>query len=775
MRRAACALLLALAMLFVAQPASAQIVSRFTNTNDSTTNGISNTATPCTSFFTRTFNVGSSFTIADVDIGVLAAHSFRGDLQMFLVGPDGTRVQLAAGDSANKTPNFNATFDDEAAASITTYTAAATATATTVVPPYSASFKPAAALSAFDGKTSNGTWTLQICDRFATGSGTFYQADLYLTAVGADLSLGITQGSSAPLPGVAVSYTFTVTNSAASLGTASGVTMIGALPGNFTYRAFTGTGTYDSATGTWTVGSLAPGQSASITVLGANNSTSGSSTTLAAQITASSLPDPDSTVNNGVTTEDDYGTVTYTSASLPAAGALPAFSCPVSSVAFDWDAQTWTSGALSKTFTVGSDSLALAMTGATNRFVTDPTSGSLTPARNGTTTNSGNGNTLMLAVDMATSAEAVTATWSFTGGLGGLRMTLADVDLFYGQFVDKVTVTGSYNGTSVTPVLTQGQTNQVSGNTAIATALADNTTASGNLVITFNQPVDTVTIVYGPDPATSPAAPGIQAIALMDMTYCSKATDLSLTKTVSVGNPAPGDAVSYTLTVSNAAARAMSTSGVTVRDVLPAGFTFSSASGTGTYSTGTSTWTIGSLAAGASASITLSGTAGSSIGSTIVNTAQITASALADPDSTVNNGVTTEDDYATVSYVIGGGRIQASKTSTVIWDPTNAFANPKAIPGAIMEYCILASNVGSTATTSVILTDTPPANVSYIAGSLKTGTSCAGATTAEDDNSTGTDETDPFGASISGTTIVGNAPSVAAASAMALKFRATVN
>lgn len=649
------ALFIALAAsLAGAGPAMAQ--TRYTNTADSTTGGINKTAAPCSSRFTRTFFVGTSFTVSDVDIGVLAAHVFRGDMVMYLVHPDGTRVQLTAGSGSNSAKNFNALFNDEATAGIATYTAAATATASTAVPPYAASFQPATSLSAFDGKNAAGTWTLEICDQFTGDSGTFFQADLYLTSgavAQADLSLSVGVNTAAPLPGTQVIYSMTVSNAGSSAATASGITVRGALPASFIYRGFTGPGSYDPATGAWTVGTLAPGASATIQVSGANNSSSGSTFAFAAQITGSSVSDPDSVVGNGVTTEDDYGSVSFTTAALPAAGIPPAFTCPITTNLFDWDAQSWTTGGLSRAFTVGGIAMNLAITGATSRFVADPATGSATPVRNQSSTGGATGqNALMLAVDMASASESVTATWTFTGGVGGLRFTMADIDLFHGQFVDRVTVTGSYNGVSVVPILTAGQTNSVSGNTATATALADNAAATGNLIVSFDRPVDTVTINYGPDAATSPANPGIQAIALMDMNFCSRATDLSLAKTVSDAAPAPGSAISYTLSVANTTVRAMSATGVAVRDVLPAGFTFASATGTGSYNSGTGVWTIGNLAAGATATLTINGTVSAAVGATVTNIAQITASSLPDPDSVVNNGVTSEDDYAAVAFTV---------------------------------------------------------------------------------------------------------------------------
>lgn len=640
--------LAALASLAGAFPAAAQV--RYTATGTAT---INNTAASCTAPLVRNFTVAAA-TVYDVDIGVLAAHSRRSDLRMTLQSPSGTRVTFVNGIGGSAT-NFNVLLSDQNATAISSHTSNDTATASTVVPPYQRNlvYAPQSPLSVFNGQAAAGTWRLEICDTTSGSSGTFYQSDLYITTSGADLSLAVSASSPSPLPGVGVTYTLTVANASSSNATATGITVQGTLPGSFTYRSQSGTGSFDSATGIWTVGSLAPGASASIQISGANNSTSGTVVSYAAQITASSVIDPDSTPNNGATGEDDYASASFTTAALPAAGTLPAYSCPVTTNTFDWDALSWTNGALSGNFTVNSIPISLALTGATGRFIADPATGSSTPARNTSTTGGAAGqNALMLAIDMATSSESVTATWTFAGGVGGLRFTMADIDLFFGQFVDRVAVTGSYNGTAVTPTLTNGQVNAVSGNTAVATAVADNATAAGNVTVTFNQPVDTVTIVYGPDAATSPASPGIQAISLMDMSFCSRATDLSLAKTVSNATPNGGDAISFTLSVANTTTRAMSTTGVTVSDVLPAGFTFTSASGTGTYNSTSGLWTIGNLAAGATASLTINGTVSAAAGATVTNTAQITASGLPDPDSTVNNGVTTEDDYAAVAFTV---------------------------------------------------------------------------------------------------------------------------
>jgi uncharacterized repeat protein (TIGR01451 family) len=114
------------------------------------------------------------------------------------------------------------------------------------------------------------------------------------------------------------------------------------------------------------------------------------------------------------------------------------------------------------------------------------------------------------------------------------------------------------------------------------------------------------------------------------------------------------------------------------------------------------------------------------------------------------------------------------KSRTLISDPTNAAINPKAIPGALMRYCVLATNAGNTAASVVSLSDSLPAALGYVAGSLRSGSSCAGATTVEDDNASGADESDPFGAAVAGTTVSGSAASLAAGSSIAISYDAVV-
>ena len=92
------ALLVAIAWMIQPQAAYAQASVSVSRGND----GVINEDQACTaSPLVRTFNVTDSFVIGDVDFGVIVAHTWRGDLQITLESPGGTRVQLTNGDVNN--------------------------------------------------------------------------------------------------------------------------------------------------------------------------------------------------------------------------------------------------------------------------------------------------------------------------------------------------------------------------------------------------------------------------------------------------------------------------------------------------------------------------------------------------------------------------------------------------------------------------------------------------------------------------------------------------
>jgi uncharacterized repeat protein (TIGR01451 family) len=118
--------------------------------------------------------------------------------------------------------------------------------------------------------------------------------------------------------------------------------------------------------------------------------------------------------------------------------------------------------------------------------------------------------------------------------------------------------------------------------------------------------------------------------------------------------------------------------------------------------------------------------------------------------------------------------ISVSKTSAITLDGVSV-ANPKAIPGSTVRYCINVSNAGPSAATNVVAVDAIPANLTYVLGSMLSGTSCAAAATPEDDNAAGADESDPVGASITGTTITAISANLALSASFAIVFNAILN
>ena len=115
-----------------------------------------------------------------------------------------------------------------------------------------------------------------------------------------------------------------------------------------------------------------------------------------------------------------------------------------------------------------------------------------------------------------------------------------------------------------------------------------------------------------------------------------------------------------------------------------------------------------------------------------------------------------------------------TKTSSVLSDPVNT-ANPKAIPGAALRYCILVTNPGTLASTAIAATDLLPAGITYTPGTARSGATCAAAATVEDDNASGADETDPYGVSFVTGTLTATATTLAPAASFAITFDATVN
>ena len=72
-------------------------------------------------------------------------------------------------------------------------------------------------------------------------------------------------------------------------------------------------------------------------------------------------------------------------------------------------------------------------------------------------------------------------------------------------------------------------------------------------------------------------------------------------------------------------------------------------------------------------------------------------------------------------FQIDNATVTLSKTSTIVYDPVNLAAFPKAIPGATVRYCITATNNGPGIATGVKIDDAIPTNTTYVPNSITWG------------------------------------------------------
>jgi uncharacterized repeat protein (TIGR01451 family) len=125
----------------------------------------------------------------------------------------------------------------------------------------------------------------------------------------------------------------------------------------------------------------------------------------------------------------------------------------------------------------------------------------------------------------------------------------------------------------------------------------------------------------------------------------------------------------------------------------------------------------------------------------------------------------------TGTYTVAGALVTVAKASRVVSDPVNGTTNPKAIPGATVEYCITVANAAGAATaTDVDVVDDLPADVSYdsVYGIFVDGDATCANGTAGGSFSAGTG---PGGED----QVLGGLSDVAAGETRSLYFRVTIN
>ncbi len=610
----------------------------------------------------------------------------------------------------------------------------------------------------------------------------------------ADLSLTKTVSDETPIVGDDITFTITVSN--AGPEDATGVVIEDVLPDGLTFvSANASDGTYDQATGLWTLGALANGADATLTIVARVDGTTAITNT--AEIVAADQVDPDSTPDNNDPEEDDQDSVqvipsgidlsvektvndatpnvgqdvTFTitvtnggpndATGVELTDVLPAgltfVSANPSEGTYDEATGVWTIGAIpassSETLTiVATVETVGAKTNTAEITAADQVDIDSTPNNNNPDEDD------QASVTITTAAIDL----SLTKTVNNSTPNVGDNVTF------TITVTNSgpddATGVAVTDVLPSGLTfvsaNASQGSYASGTGIwtVGNIDNGENATLTIVATVTTigaktntaeVTAADQADPDSTPGNNNPDEDDQASVVVTPQQIDLSLTKTVDNATPAVGDNVTFTITVSNAGPD--DATGVVVTDLLPTGLTFVSADeSVGTYVSGTGVWTIGELDSGASATLTIVATVASS--GSKVNTAEVTAADQADPDSTPGNNNPDEDDQASVTVTPGAIDLQLSKTvnSTT---PT---------VGSNVTFTITVSNSGPANATGVTVQDVLPTGLTFVSSTASTGSYSAatGLWTVGNLNS-GASATLQIVATVTGTTAITNSAEVA--------------
>jgi len=112
----------------------------------------------------------SAYDAIDVDVLLNITHTYTGDLDITITGPNGVSVELTS-DNGGTGENFvNTLFDDDATTPITAESA-----------PFTGSFQPEGSLATLNGQPAAGDWTLKVVDDAGIDIGTLDSWQLQLT------------------------------------------------------------------------------------------------------------------------------------------------------------------------------------------------------------------------------------------------------------------------------------------------------------------------------------------------------------------------------------------------------------------------------------------------------------------------------------------------------------------------------------------------------------------------------------------------------------------
>jgi uncharacterized repeat protein (TIGR01451 family) len=169
---------------------------------------------------------------------------------------------------------------------------------------------------------------------------------------------------------------------------------------------------------------------------------------------------------------------------------------------------------------------------------------------------------------------------------------------------------------------------------------------------------------------------------------------LAISKSDSPDPVGAGANLTYTLSYSNTGNA--SATGVVITDTVPVNTTFVSATGGGSLSGGVVTWSLGTLAAGASGTVQM-----------VVRV----KSPLAN-NTTITNAAYGIDSNETA--LVGGAAVTTTVTSSPLLSVSAVDSPDPVNAGANLTYTLSCSNSGNANATGVVITDTVPVNTSFV-------------------------------------------------------------
>jgi uncharacterized repeat protein (TIGR01451 family) len=283
------------------------------------------------------------------------------------------------------------------------------------------------------------------------------------------------------------------------------------------------------------------------------------------------------------------------------------------------------------------------------------------------------------------------------------------------------------NGATVTDTFPAGLTGVTFTSVAAGGATGNTASGSGNISETLNMPGGS-SVTYTVNATVSPSATGsltntatVTAPAgvtdptpgnnnATDTDTLTPTADLSITKTDGSATEVPGTPVTYTITVTNSGPSAVT--GATVSDTFPgilSGVTFTSvAAGGATGNTASGSGNISdslNMPSGSSVTYTVTGNIASSATGTLTNTATVTTPGGVTDPTPGNNSATDTD------TLVPSADVSVTKTDTP--DPVQSGNN--------ITYTITVTNSGPSDAQSLSLSDTVPANTTFVSATAPAG------------------------------------------------------